>query len=106
MLVRARVTQLESLSPAIRSLRFLFMPSVDECCDMVRELETAFGNERNTAVLMGVSVITLRSWKNRRAISVPSRRAVWLIWVLLLHPERIETAFDLVTWGRFKRLAH
>jgi hypothetical protein len=30
-----------------------------------------------------------------------ARRAIWLVWCLCLHPERLESLEDLVTWGRF-----
>lgn len=102
--MRVRVTTLDRSCQAIRSLRFLLMPSVGECVAMLRDLEAAFGGERGAAEVTGVSVITLRSWKNRQTMSIPSRRCVWLHYVLLFEPETIQSVFDLATWGRFRRV--
>ena len=80
--------------------RFIFAPTVDQCLRMVEDLEREFGGERVAAEIIGPSVITVRAWKRRRKMSVPSRRLVWLIWSLTLHPEQIQSVNDLVTWGR------
>jgi len=69
---------------------------------MLGDLERFAGGERAAAEVLGVSVITERSWMHRRTMAIPSRRAIWLTWVLLFHPERIGSGFDLLTWGRFK----
>jgi hypothetical protein len=43
-------------------------------------------------------------WREgRRLSSGSSRRLIWLTWALCLHPERLKTDFDLVTWGRFRK---
>ena len=83
--------------------RFLFAPTVAQCLRMVGDLEKGFGGERAAAEIIGPSVITVQSWKRRRTMSVPSRRLVWLIWALTLHPERIQSVDDLVTWGRLRQ---
>jgi hypothetical protein len=69
---------------------------------MLRDLETAFGGERGAAEVTGVSVITLRSWKHRQTVSIPSRRVIWHHWALLLNPDTIQTVFDFAAWGRFR----
>ena|ERR1035441_1674103 len=83
--------------------RFMFAPTVEQCLRMVEDLERRFGGERAAAEIIGPSVITVRAWKRRRKMSVPSRRLVWLIWALTLHPERIQSVHDLVTWGRLRQ---
>ena len=83
--------------------RFMFAPTVEQCLRMVEDLERRFGGERAAAEIIGPSVITVRAWKRRRKMSVPSRRLVWLIWALTLHPERIQSVDDLVTWGRLRQ---
>jgi len=83
--------------------RFIFAPTVDQCLCMVEDLERKFGGERAAAEIIGPSIITVRAWKHRRKMSVPSRRLVWLIWALTLHPERIQSVEDLVTWGRLRQ---
>ena len=80
--------------------RFLLAPTVDQCLRMVEDLEREFGGERAAAEIIGPSVITVRAWKRRRKMSVPSRRLVWLIWALTLQPEQIQSVNDLVIWGR------
>ena len=72
---------------------------------MLDELEAAFGGERRTAQVIGPSIITIRSWKRRRRMSVPARRIVWLTWAVTLHSEEIQTVDDLVTWGKLRREA-
>ena len=69
---------------------------------MVRDLESEFGGERAAAEVLGPSIITVRAWKRRRTMSVPSRRLVWLIWALTLHPEQVQSVDGLLTWGRFR----
>ena len=84
--------------------RFMFAPTVEQCLCMVEDLEREFGGERAAAEIIGPSIITVRAWKRRRRMSVPSRRLVWLVWAMVLHPEQIQSVNDLVTWGRFRRL--
>ena len=83
-------------------MRFLFAPTVEQCLGMLAELEREIGGERRAAAVIGPSLVTLRSWKRRKRMSIPSRRLVWLVWALLLHPDRIENVDDLITWGRLK----
>ena len=92
-------------SRLLGSSRFMFAPKVDQCLTMLDELEAAFGGERRTAQVIGPSIITIRSWKRRRRMSVPARRIVWLTWAVTLHSEEIQTVDDLVTWGKLRREA-
>ena len=87
-------------------MRFLFAPTTAECLVMIAEIEALFGGERWAAMVIGPSLITLRSWKRRGTMSVPSRRLVWLVWVLLLHPERVRNLPQLILWGGFAADRH
>lgn len=70
---------------------------------MIGDLERAFGGEHGVCALLCVPVMTLRAWRGGlRVPTASAKRAVWLTWALLLHPERIQTVFDLQTWGRFR----
>ncbi len=54
--------------------------------------------------VLGVPFLTVDYW--RRGIRSPSdgaRRMIWLVWCLVLHPARLQSVFDLATWGRFRR---
>ena len=68
---------------------------------MLRELSRLVGHAEMSAFL-GVPGLTLRRWKSGKAPSAAARRLVWLLWCLFLHPERLQTAFDVATWGRFR----
>jgi hypothetical protein len=83
--------------------RFIFAPTIEQSLRMVEDLEKEFGGERAAAEVLGPSVITVRAWKRRRKMSVPSRRLVWLIWALTLHPEQVQSVDDLLTWGRLRQ---
>jgi plasmid stabilization system protein ParE len=68
----------------------------------VRELADTFGHI-GAAELLGASRGVLRGWlygdpPRHRA----TRRGIWSVWAMILHPEVIQTAFDVVTWGRFR----
>jgi len=80
----------------------MLAPSIEQCLGMFGEIENEVGGERQAAAVVGPSLITVRSWKRRKSMSVPSRRLVWLVWVLLLHPKHIRSLDDLVTWGRLR----
>ena len=93
----------ERLNPDWGPYWRLCRPNLEEFYRQMCEVR-AFcgGDEDRTAQLLGVSVLTLRGWHYRRFIpNDAARRAVWLTWVLVLHPERIRSLFDILTWGRF-----
>jgi len=82
-------------------MTFALAPSNGELRAMVQRLQKRFG-EKGTADLLGVSVLTLRDWTNGRWRPCgASPKAIWLVHALLLRPETVRSAFDLVTWGRF-----
>jgi hypothetical protein len=82
--------------------RFVFALTADECLSRLGELEAAPGGQRAAAEVLGPSLTTMRAWKRRRRMSVPSRRLIWLVWALCLHPETIQDLTDLVTWGKLR----
>ena len=91
-------------TPAIYALRFLCAPSADESRRMAREL-VALYSRRQAAFLCGVPAQTFNGWLCGSGLTLISqRRVVWYTWCLCLHPELIQTEFDLITWGRFRRL--
>lgn len=70
---------------------------------MLADLQRVFPGAQLPNVL-GIPFRSLRNWTvTRLPPSDPARRAVWLVWCLVLHPARLSTVFDLVTWGRFRR---
>jgi hypothetical protein len=69
---------------------------------MVAALVSRLGRHDAAAVL-GVPMLTLNGWRDRlKSPSMPARRAIWLVWCLTLHPERLTSLFDVITWGRFR----
>lgn len=83
---------------------FVFMtrPGMEEFHAMLRELAGEFG-WHHTAALLGISVLTMDSWRRRKnGPCASSQKLVWLTWALLLHPDHLSNAFDLATWGRFR----
>jgi hypothetical protein len=89
------------LPPEISSLRFRLAPTDAECRAMCRDFQDKFGGIEAPR-LLGVPGRTFENWVLGRGFSAGSRRCIWIQWCLLLHPDRIQTAFDLVTWGRFR----
>jgi hypothetical protein len=68
---------------------------------MLSSLQHYFG-ERTACVLLGVPVLTYRRWISRGGLPSSGVRVVWLTWCLTLHPERLQSLFDMATWGRFR----
>lgn len=81
---------------------YALQPTNAEARGMLRDLAQVHPGSDLSAVL-GVSTMTLRAWINpARGMSGAARRVIWLHWVLILHPARVQTVFDLATWGRFR----
>jgi hypothetical protein len=92
----------DRLSAKWHALAFSLRPSAGEFRSMCWALVDYFG-ERPAAALLGVSVLTLRCWlSGKNGGPASAVRAVWLVHSLLLRPGEVSSAFDLVTWGRFK----
>jgi hypothetical protein len=92
-------------APEWRVAARLLRPGVEDCRKMLRELVGVLGSIEAVAEFAGFPVPTLRKWcQHRNTPNVAAVRAIWLIWVYLLHPEKLQTAFDLVTWGTFRPL--
>ena len=88
------------LSPKWRVLPFALAPSPAELRGLLADLVSAYGLDGACAVL-GVSTLTVRSWVAGARLKGSSARLVWLTYMICLRPGRLESAFDLVTWGRF-----
>ena len=82
-------------------LPFALAPSAGELRGFLVDLQDRFGRG-GAGALLCVPVQTFQRWIAGGKIDSASARAVWLVWVLLLHPDRLQSAFDLVTWGRFR----
>ena len=97
----SQVRKLPLVSSEIAGVRHWCMPREAECVTMLRELVQRFG-QFDTAALLGVPCLTLGAWLGGKCSVSAARRVIWLHWALLLHPEHCQTAFDLITWGRFR----
>lgn len=70
---------------------------------MIRELCVAAGDAKSLCRMLGIPRRTLTAWLLGESLpSGTARRCVWLLWAILLHPERCRTLFDVSTWGRFR----
>lgn len=70
---------------------------------MLTELAETLGGERHLANVLTVSVLTLRDWLKRTGNPcAAAKKAIWLTWIMILHPHRCQTIFDMATWGRFR----
>jgi hypothetical protein len=85
-----------------RKLVFVLRPSNLEFDSMLGQLGQLFpGN--NLASVLGISTLTLDGWRKcKNGPCAASRKLVWLLWALFLHPEQVRTVFDVATWGRFR----
>lgn len=85
-----------------RNLVFTLRPTNVEFYTMLAQLGQVFPG-RDLASVLGISILTLDGWRKRKnGPCAASRKLVWLLWALILHPGRVQTVFDLVTWGRFR----
>ena len=85
-----------------RNMVFVLRPSDAEFDTMLAQLGQVFPG-RDLASVLGISILTLDGWRKRKnGPCAASRKLVWLLWALFLHPGRVQTVFDLVTWGRFR----
>lgn len=78
-------------------------PQPGEVRAMLRELRLSLGSEKALCDALAIPYRTMVAWMLGTADPPAAAvRAVWLTWVLLCHPERVQTLFDLATWGRFR----
>jgi len=90
------------LSQKWNILPFALAPSRGELLVLLAALVDRFG-ERSACRLLGVPVQTVRCWAaSRRPPPASAARLIWLVHALLLRPGIVTSAFDLVTWGRFR----
>lgn len=79
----------------------LYKPSDVETLGMVRDVVRRLG-ERGAADVIGCPLMTLRHWTAGEVQpAATARRVVWVVWVLMFHPERLRSWFDWLTWARF-----
>ena len=68
---------------------------------MLRELGQVFPG-RELASVLGISILTLDGWrKGKNGPCAAARKLVWLLWAAIFRPDCVQTAFDVITWGRF-----
>lgn len=77
-------------------------PSKAELRAMLADLGRIFPARRELGAVLGVPQRTLSAWRRGEGPSDGARRAIWLTWALIFHPSRVQTVFDLATWGRFR----
>ena len=76
-------------------------PDLDAFHAQLSELEAALGYFGTSSVL-GLPTVTLDAYKSGfRLPPASARKLVWLVHQLILHPGRLQTVQDLMTWGRF-----
>ena len=84
-----------------RTLKLALRPSLDEFQDQLKDLELELGYFAASAVL-GIPTNTLDGYKSGAHIPPASaRKLVWLVHQLVLHPGRLQTVQDIMTWGKF-----
>ena len=66
---------------------------------MLRELIEALGGQKPVADLLSVHNVTIRYWVAGRKPNAGTRKCIWLVWALILHPGKVQTAFDIATCG-------
>lgn len=77
-------------------------PSQTECKSLLLHLQRVYG-EKSCLLLLGVPCLTFRGWRDGKTkFPASAVRAVWLIHALCLRPDRVQSLFDLATWGRFR----
>ena len=84
-----------------RTLKLALRPSLEEFHAQLADLERELGYQGASAAL-GLPVCTIDAYKDgRRKPPASARKLVWLTHQLVLHPGRLQTVQDLMTWGRF-----
>lgn len=84
-----------------RTLKLALRPSLEEFQAQLKDLEIELGYFAASAAL-GIPTNTLDGYKSGAHIPPASaRKLVWLTHQLVLHPGRLQTVQDLMTWGRF-----
>ena len=92
-----------SLKLSLNRLAFVFQPKNEQFASMLNDLAGKIG-WRALAAVLGVSQLTLDSWRKcRNGPSAGARKLVWVVWALVFHREKLQSLFDVATWGRFSR---
>lgn len=84
----------------------MLAPDDRETRKMLRQLHGKLGTAEDVALMLRVPVMTVRHWEGSYgSFSEAAKSLIHLAWLLLLHPDKIGTMFDLMTWGRFAPIA-
>ena len=102
MAIRSRQVPFATLKPWDLLCRAI-QPTPDEVAAMISDLRAHFdGDWRPVVLATGTPRRCLSAWiYGEKAPSPTSRRAVWLVWCLIVRPGSLQTIFDLSTSGRF-----
>jgi len=69
---------------------------------MLAQLAVHLGRD-GLAMTLGVPALTVTSWREgTKRPSAAAVRCVWLLWCLVLHPDRVSSVWSIATWGRFE----
>ena len=79
-----------------------FAPPAEEVRQMLLQLRGKLRWARSMlAALLGVSRDVVRRWETgERHPSGAARRLIWLLDLLVRHPEKLKTGMDLIFWGK------
>jgi len=69
---------------------------------MLEELVRKLGR-KETLQMLSISALYFDRYREGRKPSPGIKRLVWLIWVILLHPDRLKSKWDLLTWGFYHK---
>lgn len=81
-------------------------PSSEEIRDLLLNLRDRMQWSRSMlAAMLGIGCETLRRWESgERNPSGAARRLIWLMDLLLCHPEKLNNGLDLIVWGKREEL--
>jgi hypothetical protein len=85
-----------------RRITYSLRPGAGETAAMLADLQRRLGCA-GLALVLAVPVMTLRRWQSGRGTPTAAGiRAIWLLWCLVLHPDRLRSVLSVATWGRFE----
>ena len=99
--ILASLMRQDRRKPIWQVFRFALRPEIDQCRQQILELEREIGYYETQAAL-GLPSCTIDDYKTgRRNPDSAARKLIWLVHSMILHPGRLQTVQDLMTWGRF-----
>jgi hypothetical protein len=69
---------------------------------MLADLERAYGF-KGMCRLLAIPAVTIGVWKRGKKPSHAARKCVWLLWCITMHPKKIESLWDIASWGLFQK---